>query len=147
MKVAKTITLPVKISGGKLASNLNMISNILDVYEGHTIDVTFKKRTNKRSNQQNKYYFGVIVEIFRNCIKEEWAEIWSRSQVHEFLKTNCNYEELINEETGLVVRRIKSTTENTTGDQEEYHTKCRTLALDYFNTTIPLPNEEIELEF
>lgn len=147
MKVASTIKIPVKISNGKFASNLNTIGDILKHYEGCTIDITFKKRSNKRSNHQNSYYFGVIVTIMRNCIKEEWGEIWSLNETHEFLKANCNFEEKINEDTGEVLRKTKSTTENDTKNQEEFHEKCRQLAYNFFNTTIPLPNEDVELNF
>lgn len=147
MKVAKKILLQVKILNGRFASNLPLIKEILEAYEGHTIDVIFKKRTNKRSNRQNRYYWGVIVPIFQNCMKEEWGEIWSVSDVHEFLKTNCNFEEIINEDTGEVLRKTKSTTENSTADQEKFHERCRNLCKDFFYTEIPLPNEDLELEF
>ena len=147
MKVASQIKLTVKIAAGKFASNLPTIRDILNHYEGHTIDVIFKKRTNKRSNNQNSYYWAVIVPVFQNCIKEEWGEIWSINQTHEFLKTNCNYIEYVNEETGEIIRRTKSTTENNTVEQEDYHEKCRQLALNFFNTDIPLPNENLELKF
>ena len=147
MKVASKITLPVLIKGGKFASNLPTINDILKAYEGFTIDITFKKRYNKRSNQQNAYYWKVIVPIFRNCIREEWEEIWSLQETHEFLKANCNYIELINEDTGEVIRKTKSTTENSTVKQEEFHEKCRRLALDFFNTEIPLPEKQVKVEF
>lgn len=147
MKVAKSIKLQVKIKNGKFASNLPLIQSILSAYEGHTIDVWFKKRSNKRSNNQNKYYWGVIVPIFQNSMSDMWGEIWDKSDVHEFLKANCNYEEIINKETGEVLRKTKSTTENSTTEQEFFHEKCRNLCRDFFNTKIPLPNEDLELEF
>lgn len=147
MKIAKSVTIPVQIKNGKFSSNLNTIRDIIKAYEGHTIDITFKKRENKRSNNQNKYYWSVIIPIFNNCIKSEWDEIWSLEETHNFLKSNCNYEELINEDTGEVIRRTKSTTENSTADQEEYHKKCRRLADEFFNTEIPLPKQKITLKF
>lgn len=147
MKIARKITLPVEIKNLKFASNLNIIKEILKAYEGKTINITFEKITEKRSNRQNKYYWGVIVPIFRNCIREEWDEFWSLQETHEFLKGNCNYEEMVNEDTGQVIRKTKSTTENDTKDQEDFHEQCRRLAFDFFNTEIPLPNENIKLKF
>ncbi len=147
MKVATKITLPVKILNGGFASNQHMISNIMDAYEGHTIDVTFQKRTNKRSMRQNKYYWAVIIPIFQNCIMEEWVEIWSIEKTHEYLKMECNYSEKVNEASGLITRVPRSTTENSTTEAENYYTKCRALALEFFNTEIPLPNEDLELKF
>ncbi|QQV91467.1 NinB [Tenacibaculum phage Gundel_1] len=147
MKIASSITLPVQIKNGKFNSNLNTIIDIIKAYEGHTIDITFKKRSNKRSNKQNKYYWSVIIPIFNNCIKVEWDEIWSLEETHNFLKSNCNYEELVNEDTGEIIRRTKSTTENSTTDQELYHKQCRRLADEFFNTEIPLPNKKLTLKF
>ena len=95
MKIANNITLLVKIENGKFKSNTYRISEILDCYNGLTIDITFSKRTNKRSNKQNSYYWGVVIPIFLNCIKVEWGEIWSIQDMHDFLKTNCNFKELV----------------------------------------------------
>jgi len=147
MKIPSKITVPVKILNGKFASNINQIKDICNAHEGCLIHITFHKRRNTRSNNQNGYYWSCIVPIMQNCIKEEWGELQPLEQVHEFLKTNCNFEELINEDTGEVVRRTKSTTENTTVDQEVFHEKCRKLAKDFFNTEIPLPNENLEINF
>lgn len=150
MKIAKSITLPVQIKDRKFMSNKNTINDILDAYNGHTIDITFKKRTNKRSNEQNSYYWAVILQIFRNCIREEWGEIWSLNRTHEFLKSNCNYEEIVNEETGEILRNVRSTTDNSTVQQEEFHERCRQLCSTFFNIKtkeIPLPNQDLKIEF
>lgn len=145
MKIAKKITIPIQIRNRKFASNLNLISDIVSAYDGMTIDVTFSKRSNKRSNRQNSYYWGCLLPIFQSAIKDSWGELWSIEQMHEFLKTNCNFEELVNEDTGQIIRRIKSTTENSTVSQEEFHKKCRDLCREFFNVEIPLPNEEIKI--
>lgn len=147
MKVASKIKIPVKILNRKFASNQKLISDILTHYEGHTVDITFQKRRNKRSNRQNAYYHGVIVKIFQNSIKEMWGEIWSLAETHEFLKSNCNYVEYVNEDTGKIIRKTKSTTENTTTQQEDFHSRCRQLSETFFNVIIPKPNEEVEIDF
>ena len=106
MKLPNEITLPVLIKNFKFASNLPTISDLLKAYEGHTIDITFKKRRNKRSNKQNAYYWGIIVPIFQNCIREDWGEIMNIKEVHDFLKYNCNFREKVNEDTGEIIRVI-----------------------------------------
>ncbi len=147
MKVPSKIKVAVKVRNGKFASNQNLVRSILESYEGLTIDIEFRKRTNKRSNRQNSYHWGVIIPITQNCIKIEWGEIMGANEVHEFLKHNCNYVEEVNEETGEVLRRVKGTTENSTTDQEQFHENCRRLVKDFFNTKIPLPNEDLTLKF
>ena len=54
-----------------------------------TIDVKYRKR----SNQQRRYYFGVIVEILAGLIAESCGEklaVKHRGQAHEVLKLKCN---------------------------------------------------------
>jgi len=147
MKVASKITLPVLIKNGKFASNKDRIIEIVKCYEGMTIDITFSKRINKRSVKQNKYYWKVIVGIFLNSIEDAWGEIWSKEDVHEFLKANCNYVEEVNEDTGEIIRKTRSTTKNNTSNQEQFHEKCRQLSYNFFNITIPLPNEGVDIDF
>ena len=142
----KKISIISSVSNGNLKRNRNLIKEAIQSFEGKEIEITIQKKRKLRSNPQNKYYFGVIVPIFQNCIKVEWGEILSIEEVHNFLKTNCNYEEKVSDD-GLIVRTIKSTTENTTVDQENFHSLCRTLANDFFNTEIPLPNTEMMLDF
>ena len=52
--------------------------------------------------------------------------------------------ELVNKDTGEILRLQKSTTENKTFEMEDYHKICRDKALEFFNVTIPLPNEQLE---
>jgi len=147
MKLASQIKLPVIIKDGKFSSNLTVIRDILNHYNGHTIDVIFKKRSNKRSNDQNSYYWAVIVPIFNNSIKEEWGELWSLERTHEFLLSNCNFEEIINEETGEFLRIVRRSQDNNVQQQEEFHEKCRRLSDDFFNVEIPLPDKEMKIKF
>ncbi len=147
MKAPRILKLTIRIKNGKFASNLGVVSDLLKCYEGQLVDVTFKKRTNTRTKPQNRYYWAVIVPIFKNSIREEWGELWNSEDVHLFLKENCNFTERYNEDSGMVVRSVKSTTENSTQEQEDFHTRCRNLAAEFFNTHIPMPNEETNIEY
>lgn len=147
MKVPSKITIPTKIINNRFGSNKSLIRSVLESYEGDTIEVTFVKPKNKRTNRQNRYYWSVIVPIIQNCIKNDWGEVVGLDYVNEFLKHNCNFEEVVNEDTGEVLKKVKSSTENNTIQQEEFYSKCRNLAKNFFNTEIPLPNTEIEIKF
>ena len=70
----------------------------------------------------------------------------SIEKVHEFFKLHFNYIEKVNEATSEVIRIPKSTTENTTTQQEEYHLQIREFLMEWFNVTAPLPNEHLNLE-
>ena len=142
----KKIEIISSVENGKLVRNRNRLLQAFKSFEGKVIVITVKRRSNARSSNQNRYYWGVIVPIWQEIILTEWGEIWSKEETHEFLKYNCNYIEKVNESTGEIIRVSKSTTENSTTDSEMMHKQARDLAYEMFNVTIPLPNEQINIE-
>ena len=142
----KKITITTEIAHGKFQRNRNRIMLAIRAFEGKIVDLTIRRATKQRSENQNRYYWGVIVPIWQDLLLKEWGELRNKEYTHEFLKANCGYEERVNEATGEILRVPKSTTENTTVEQEEYHTACRLLAHDMFGVEIPLPNEQLKLE-
>jgi len=143
----KKVELISNVINGKLKRNLKLFWNVIKSFEGKTILITIKVFRKTRSLNQNAYYWGVIVAIWQQIIKDHWGEFYSIKEVNEFLKYHCNFEEKVIEQTGDILRLAKSSTTNTTTEQEEFHEKARRLALDNFNTVIPLPNEQIEFEY
>jgi hypothetical protein len=134
------------IHNGKFKRNLNTVLDIVKQFNGMDVLLTFDKPKKKRSNKQNNFYWGVLIPISKNAIKESWGEVWSKEQTHNFFKTRFNYTEKVNETTGEVVKIPKSTTENTTTQQEEYYLQIREFLQEWFNVTAPLPNEHLNLE-
>jgi len=142
----KKIEIVTNVVNGRLKRNRSRITDAIKSFEGKTISITLKLNRKQRSNNQNNYYWGVIVMIWQNILKEEWGDQYSKEETHEFLKYNCNYIEKVNTDTGEVIRMSKSTIDNSTSEQEEFHTNCRNLAFEMFNTEIPLPSEQIKIE-
>ena len=109
------------------------------------IELKISKKSRKRTSPQNRYYWGVIVFYWQQILEQEHGDHVTQAQTHEFLKSNFNYFEIVNKETGECLRLQKSTTENKTFEMEEYHKICRDKALEFFNVLIPLPNEQLEI--
>ena len=120
-----------------------IIADMPDCY----IILEVRKKYKQRTDRQNRYYWGVIVELWRQTILEEWGDNMTDNEVHEFLKLTFNFEERVCERTGEVLKVPKSTTKNTTTDMEEYHERCRRAAAEMFRVVIPLPEEQTEIEF
>lgn len=131
----------VKLPMGK------MFREELKKFAGQDIKITVQKNRKSRSVNQNAYYWAVIIPVLRWAVWEKWREFWSAEKAHEFLKVNLLYTELVNEETGEILRKPLSTTANDTFEQEEYHERARNLIFEYFEEIVPLPNEKIELDF
>lgn len=134
------------VVNGKFKRNLNTVLDIVKQFNGTDVLLTFEKPKKKRSNQQNAYLWGLLYPTTQQAIKNEWGEIWSIEKVHEFYKLHFNYTEKVNLDSGEVIKIPKSTTDNTTTQQEEYHTQIRQFLLEWFNIETPLPNEEIALK-
>ena len=136
-----------EVKQGRLTRNRSTLKKVLEQFEGKVIVMTIQKKKKQRSSPQNKYYWGVIIPTWQDLLYDEWGEYYTKEQTHEFLKVNFNCEDVVNEDTGEVLKRIKSTTENSTTDMEIYHDICRKKAFEFFGAVIPLPNEDLTLNF
>lgn len=135
-----------KVINGNLSTTRKRIKEVLNSFEGKEITLTIQKKKKRRSNAQNAYYWGVVIPLMAEAVKNEWGELWSYEKCHEFFKMRFLFTERVNHDTGEIIKIPKSTTENTTSDQEDYHTEIRHFMFEYFNVTVPLPNEQIYLE-
>ena len=139
------IEVTTSIQNGIFKRNRNIVLDAIKSFNGFDVVLTIAKAKKKRSNNQNAYYWGLLIPLTQNAIKTEWGEIWSKEKTHDFYKLHFNYIEKVNENTSEVIKIPKSTTDNTTTQQEEYHTQIREFLKDWFNVTAPLPNDGLEL--
>jgi len=139
------IELTTSIQNGIFKRNRNIVLDAIKSFNGCDVVITIAKAKKKRSNNQNAYYWGLLIPLTQNAIKTEWGEIWSKEKTHDFYKLHFNYVEKVNETTSEVIKIPKSTTDNTTTQQEEFHAQIREFLKDWFNVTAPLPNEGLEL--
>src|SRR5665213_2364304 len=79
-----------------------------------------------RSNPQNKYYWGVVVQILSDEIG------YTKSEIHEMLKYKflTSMESIKNTRTGIsyLIPKEKSTTQLDTKEFEEFMTQVREFA-------------------
>lgn len=135
------------VENGILKRNRNLILQAINSFEGKELIISFEKPKKKRSNPQNRFYYGVVVPIVQNCLKEA-GHIMNLESTHDLIKMKFLKEVILtNEETGEVIERIKSTTELSTSQFMDFISEIRSFTLDYFNTDIPEPNEEMSLNF
>ena len=139
------IEVTTSIQNGIFKRNRNIVLDAIKSFNGFDVVLTIAKAKKKRSNNQNAYYWGLLIPLTQNAIKTEWGEIWSKEKTHDFYKLHFNYVEKVNETTSEVIKIPKSTTDNTTTQQEEFHAQIREFLKDWFNVTAPLPNEGLEL--
>jgi len=97
------------------------------------IEVVLRNEHSSRTTPQNKYYWSVVIEI----LSQEFGYV--KDEMHEILKTQFlkNYIMLHDKEVEIV----RSTTDLTTMEMEDYLAKIRMWALEEHHVKIPLPNE------
>lgn len=135
-----------KVDDGRLhIYNRNAFISLLKNFNGKEIKISIERKKKTRSCPQNRYYWGCIIPAIQQGLFETQGEWISIDEVHEFLKQNFNYKEIVNDKTGEVLRLGITTTDKSTLEFEEYMDKCRQFADEYLNIIIPLPNEQANL--
>jgi hypothetical protein len=121
-----------KVVDGKLAFyNPKEVQNAVLALKEGDIAVSISKWTKPRSTLQNRYYWGIIVELLSDYFG------YTPEEMHEAIK----YQFLL-DRTGKLPR-AKSTTELTTVEMENFLSKIRIWASSEYSLYIPDPNEII----
>lgn len=97
------------------------------------VEVIVRPPSKNRSNQQNRYYHGVVVKLIAETTGNDCNDI------HEFLKKNFLSKEIFIK--GELVSIAGSTAKLRTVDFEDYMARIRQWASDFLNCFIPTPNE------
>ena len=130
---------------GNLKRNRKFIADAIKSFSGKEIEIIIKRKYKQRSTVQNAFYWGITLPFFQNLFHEAWGEIRPIEEIHEILKATCNYKEIPNPATGEVQRIPKSTTELTTSEWMDFELQMDQFARDFFNATLPKPNEQTTL--
>ena len=134
-----------EVKNGSLTRNRNLIKDAIATFENKQIVIKIEKFKKKRSTQQNRFYYGVIIPIVQNCLKEA-GHIMTNESTHDLIKLKFLKETLfVNEDTGEVIERIKSTTELSTSQFMDLLAEINNFTFDYFGVLLPSPNEDLTL--
>jgi hypothetical protein len=127
---------------GGVAPHAAAIRALLETLEGKQVVVTVDLFRKKRSDRQNRYYFGVVVADIREAMQELGNTV-SPDDVHYFLKSEvAGMKSPIYDLNGEVVGwRVDTSTKLTTQEFENYMEQCRAWAAEHLNIIIDLPNE------
>jgi len=104
----------------------------------HGVLISVSKKKFKRSSEQNKYYWGVVVKMISDETGYEPAE------VHDLLKGAFLQTGEINI-GGIIQPTYKSTASLDTAEFEEFLERCRRFASMNLSLIILLPNESEEM--
>lgn len=115
---------------------------------GAKVTISIATRRKPRSLKQN-----AVLHWYINAIADETGmapDDVKEVLRHKFLSediTDRNGEIMADKASGEVLKRYKSTTELSTVEMMAFTEEIRMWALDFLNLALPLPNEEVELNF
>lgn len=113
---------------------------------GVSVVLTVEEFKAKRSNPQNAYYWGVVIDLMRRGLRDlGWEpKMCGADAVHEMFKREfLTVDEHVKD--GVFLKRTRSTTELDRVEFSEYLEHCKRFAAEYLGLRIPDPNEQMEL--
>ena len=116
-------------NGGLKFDRRSSVDEYIGTLIGQRVEVIIRKPRTKRSDVQNSYYWGVVIEL----LSKELG--YDKDEIHEILK----YKFLQSNAMGMPY--VKSTTKLSTGEFEEYLSKIKRWAAEFLHIVIPDPNE------
>lgn len=115
----------------------------LKQFEGMAVTVTIKRKKRTRSTFQNNYYWGAVIPIVRQGLRDSGV-VFNSKQTHDLLKYRFLKQDVPTND-GEAVERIQSTTELSTTEFMAFIAQIQQWAAEFLNTQIPDPNEQIEI--
>lgn len=112
----------------------------LRVLDGKNVRITVEEIKRRRSDRQNRYYWGCVIPMVTEMFLDAGNSI-DGEQVHEFLKDRVgSLKDLISDPHGVIHSVIRSSKTLTTTEWEEFMERVRAWAAE-FGCMIPAPNE------
>jgi len=101
-------------------------------------------QANKRSDQQNRYYWAVVVPMVQHGIMDLGTEL-TKEETHDFLKARFNYSEIASTE-GELMQVPRSTTILNKEAFSHYILKIQIFASEFLGIVIPDPGVQLKAE-
>lgn len=143
------IEITTSIVNGLFKRNRNLVLNAIKSFNDKDVVITFTKPKKSRSNNQNNFYWGVVLPLIQKGLLDATGELRSNDNIHYnillplFAPTN----EIINIDTGECINERLTSSEMTTTQFCEYILEIQKWAAEFLGIDIPSPNEENLLNF
>ena len=109
------------------------------------VTIEVKKARVQRSLMQNAYYFGVVVTMVQERLRDLGHDI-TKEDTHNLLRGRLLFTELIDEKTGEVVKIPKSTKNLTKAEFMDYLEDIKRFGAEVLDIVIPDPGEQLKIQ-
>lgn len=129
--------------------NRNLVLNAINYFNGKNVVISFSKVKKSRSNNQNRFYWGVVIPLIQNGLLEATGDLRSADDIHYkiLLPMFAPINEIVNKDTGEIIIERLTSSDLTTTQFMEYIMEIQKWASEFLNIDIPNPNEETLLNF
>lgn len=143
----KKVTITSSVVNGNLKKNRALIKEAVESFEGKEIEVTIQRKRKHRSNPQNAFYWGVVLPIVQEGLKDATGEVRDMNSIHYqiILPLVAPKREILNKQTGEVITETMTSSEMTTTEFMEFILSIQQWAAEFLGVTIPDPNENLTL--
>ena len=138
---------------GRISLPKNSREEIGQAFAGKICEVTIKTAGKNRSNQQMRYYFGVMVQMVLDALVDlgnnelHKGDNESREIVHQFLKARFLPPVTIADAKGEAIDLPPTTRTQSTVEMMDYFSSIQQWAAETLLINIPDPNEQGEFAF
>jgi hypothetical protein len=142
-------TILSNVENGLLKRNKNLLVDAIHSFEGKPVTITIERTRKKRSNPQNNFYWGVVLPIVQNGLKDATGEFRTTENIHYniLLKLFSPEREIVNTQTGESLFEKISSSEMSTSQFMDYIAEIQKWSAEFLGVDIPNPNEEMMLNF
>jgi len=112
----------------------------LDLLPPGRYQITVEKRKRKASAEQFRYLYGLVYPLSMIALNDAGYEFTNVDQVDVWWKQLFANKEILNRETGEIVKVPQSKSEFMTIDEMTFTDAIRNYCSEYLNTFIPDPN-------
>lgn len=134
----------ISYKGELLLKDRNLLTQWIKSHAGKNIELEIKVRRKQRSYLQNRYYFGVCVQLVCEALRHLGNDV-DEQDTHEFLKGKFNSKKIVNSD-GVVEELPISTTKLTTTEMMEYIARIQQWAAEFLGLVIPDPESQLSIE-
>jgi hypothetical protein len=140
-------------ASGRISLPKNSREEIGQAFADKMCEVTIKTAGKNRSNQQNAYYWGVMVQMILDRFVElgnnelHTADAESREIVHQFLKARFLPPVTVADANGEAIDLPPTTRTQSTVEMMDYFASIQQWAAETLLINIPDPNEQGEFAF
>jgi hypothetical protein len=139
----KEIKSKVIITDGKMKIvKRKEFDNFVKSQKNGNFQLILRKIYNKRSVNQNAFYWGPFLEAELSVLYDEGYHFPNKDYLHEWNKKNFSTEKLVNELNGEVIDIIIPTSGMSTIEFETLMENIRLTFRENYNCELPYPNNE-----